>query len=217
MSNQEYTFDLLRGIAAYTGNDVIAALAHTEQRHPDAELDYAFNHKQIASKLWARDRLVETLGPKIDNIWILGGWYGVLAAVLLDEPKLEVGSIINVDIDESVGPIALTLNETAVKAGKFENQIADMYNLDYAGAAERPGLIINTSCEHIADIAAWLDLIPKGTPVLMQSNNMFDEPSHINCVENEDALAAQAQLSEVLYKGALPLKRYTRFMLIGRR
>lgn len=217
MSNQEYTFDLLRGIAAYTGNDVIAALARTEQRHPEAELDYAFNHKQIGSKLWARDKLVETMGPKINNIWILGGWYGVLAAVLFDEPRLKIGSITNVDIDESVGPIALTLNENAVKTGKFRNKIADMYDLDYANASKPPSLIINTSCEHIANIAAWLDLIPKGTFVLMQSNNMFDEPSHINCVENEDVFAAQAQLSEILYKGALPLKRYTRFMLIGRR
>ncbi|MBZ0216578.1 MAG: hypothetical protein K8F25_08500, partial [Fimbriimonadaceae bacterium] len=99
----------------------------------------------------------------------------------------------------------------------FKNRIADMYDLDYADVSERPGLIINTSCEHIADLAGWLDLIPAGTPLLMQSNNMFDEPSHINCVENEDAFEAQANLAEILFKGALPLKKYTRFMLIGRR
>ncbi|MBZ0216580.1 MAG: hypothetical protein K8F25_08510, partial [Fimbriimonadaceae bacterium] len=151
MTNREYTFDLLRGIAAYTGNSVVAALARTQSRHPEAALDEAFNHKQIASKMWARDKLVETLGPHIDSIWVLGGWYGVLAALLFDESRLEIGSITNVDFDESVGPIALTLNEMEAKAGKFKNRIADMYDLDYAGAPERPGLIINTSCEHIAD------------------------------------------------------------------
>ena len=173
MRNPEYTFDLLRGIAAYTDNSVVAALARTQNRHPDAELDYAFNHKQIGSKIWARDAMVDTLGRCIDNIWVLGGWYGVLAAVLFDEPRLEIGSITNVDFDDSVGPIALTMNEEMAKAGKFHNLIADMYDLDYKTAENPPSLIINTSCEHIADLSAWLDLLPAGMPVLMQSNNPF--------------------------------------------
>ncbi len=216
MRNPEYTFDLLRGIAAYTGNSVIAALARTQQRHPEAELDHAFNHKQIGSKIWAREKLIETLGPEIGNIWVLGGWYGVLAAILFDEPGLDIATITNIDIDAAVGPVAISLNEETAQAGKFHNSIADMYDLEYKTAENPPDLVINTSCEHIADLPGWLELLPKGMAVLMQSNNFYAEPSHINCVESQDAFEAQANLSEVLYKGALPLKKYTRFMLIGR-
>jgi trans-aconitate methyltransferase len=76
-------------------------------------------------------------------------------------------------------------------------------------------LVINTSCEHIADIRAWLSLLPPGSRVLLQSNNYFSEPTHINCVETLDAFIAQAGLSAIAFSGSLPMKKYTRFMLIG--
>ena len=52
--------------------------------------------------------------------------------------------------------------------------------LDYARLGA--DLVVNTSCEHIADLRGWLDLLPKGTSVLLQSNDYFSEPTHINCV-----------------------------------
>ena len=56
-------------------------------------------------------------------------------------------------------------------------------------------LIVNTSCEHIADLRGWLDLLPKGTNVLLQSNDYFSEPTHINCVESVEAFERLAGLA----------------------
>ena len=64
-----------------------------------------------------------------------------------------------------------------------------MYALDYS--ASGADLVINTSCEHIADLPAWLSLLPRGTQVLLQSNDYFSEPTHINCVPTLEAFSEQ--------------------------
>jgi hypothetical protein len=88
-----------------------------------------------------------------------------------------------------------------------------MYDLAYAKLGA--DLVINTSCEHIADLPAWLSLLPKGTRVLLQSNDYFSEPTHVNCVASLDEFIDQASLGTIAFAGALPMKKYTRFMLIG--
>ena len=51
---------------------------------------------------------------------------------------------------------------------------------------------------------------------MLQSNDYFSEPTHINCVNSVDEFAQQAGLSQLNYAGSLKLPKYTRFMLIGR-
>ena len=88
-----------------------------------------------------------------------------------------------------------------------------MYAIDYAALGA--DLIVNTSCEHIADLRGWLGLLPKGANVLLQSNDYFSEPTHINCVESAAAFERLAGLASLSYSGTLPMKNYNRFMLIG--
>ncbi len=208
---REHAFDLTRGIAAYTKSPLISGIARVIGRHPEAEIATAFNHKQVASKVWARDRLFESSGGRFSRIWVLGGWYGVLAAMLFDDTRFDVGLIESIDLDPDVAIVARTLNHAFGE--RFAAMTADMYALDYEHA--RPDLVVNTSCEHIADVRGWLDLLPKGTQVLLQSNDYFSEPTHINCVRSIDAFADLARLAKVSFAGALPTKKYTRFMLIG--
>ena len=92
-----------------------------------------------------------------------------------------------------------------------------MMTLDFARADAAPGLVINTSCEHLDDVPGWLARLPAGLPVLLQSNDYVREPDHRSCVASLEAFKAQAGLSEIWFAGALPTKNYTRFMLIGRR
>lgn len=207
-------FDLLRGVAAYTGNSLIAALAETIAKFPAAAFDNAFNHKQIACKMWARDALFAALGGRHDRITVLGAWYGIFPALLFDDPRFDIGEAISIDIDPSVEAIAASLNRKKAEQGRFRAITADMYALDYRDPP--PGLVVNTSCEHIADLRGWLDRLAPGTPVLLQSNNYFAEPTHINCVESLEQFAGITRLSHTDFAGSLPLKRYTRFMLIGR-
>ncbi len=208
---REHAFDLMRGIAAYAGSPLIEGLARVIAQHPEADIANAFNHKQVACKMWARDKLFESCGGRFARIWVLGGWYGVFAAMLFDDARFNIDRIDSIDIDPSVGTVAQTLNEPA--GSKFQALTGDMYLLDYVGG--RPGLVVNTSCEHIADLSGWLALLPEGTRVLLQSNDYFSEPAHINCCASLDAFAETASLGTVLFAGSLPMKKYTRFMLIG--
>jgi hypothetical protein len=208
---RENAFDLTRGIAAYSASPLVAGLARIIAKHPDADIANAFNHKQVACKMWARDSLAALGHGRYGEIWIVGGWYGVLAAMFFEDKRLDIGRIHSIDIDPHVGAIAETLNRDHLD--RFAAMTADMYALDYAG--RRPDLVVNTSCEHIPDLKAWLALLPAGTRVLLQSNDYFSEPTHIACVESLDAFRRQAALSSVEFAGELPQKKYTRFMLIG--
>jgi hypothetical protein len=208
---RERAFDIVRGIAVYDGCPLVGGLARVIAKHPDAEIANAFNHKQVACKIWARDRLFDSFGGKFGHVVILGGWYGVLAAMLLEDERFDIGLVESIDIDPAVAPIAETLNTTS--NGRFRATTADMYRLDYAALGA--GLVVNTSCEHIADLGGWLALLPKGTKVLLQSNDYFSEPTHINCVESVEAFQQLAGLAKIDFSGALPMKKYTRFMLIG--
>lgn len=211
MDWHEQAFDLTRGIAAYVKCPLVAGLARVITKHPDADIVNAFNHKQVACKMWALDRLFESCGGRFGRIWVLGGWYGVLPAMLFNDARFDIAAVDSIDIDPEVAPVARTLNREA--GDRFRALTADMYALDYA--AGRPDLVVNTSCEHINDLRAWLALLPRGTNVLLQSNDYFSEPTHINCVASLVAFEAMAALQEVRFSGELPTKNYTRFMLIG--
>lgn len=205
---RDRAFDLARGLAVYSGSALVAGIARVIARHPEAQIATAFNHKQVACKMWARDRLFDTLGGRYQRIWIVGGWYGVLAAMLLEDPRFDIGEVASIDVDPAVAEVARTL----IRDPRFSALTADMYALDFAGA---PDLVINTSCEHIAGLRQWLGLLQPATPVLLQSNDYFSEPTHINCMESLARFIADAGLAQVLYAGELPHKNYTRFMLIG--
>ena len=207
---RDRAFDLVRGLAVYGGSALVAGIAQVIARYPEADIATAFNHKQVACKLWARDRLFGTLGGRYERVWIAGGWYGVLAGMLLEDSRFDIADIASIDIDPEVAEVARTL----IRDPRFHPVTADMYTLDFASTP--PDLVINTSCEHIADLQQWLALLAPATPVLLQSNNYFREPTHISCMESLDQFTAEAGLTQVLYAGELPQKNYTRFMLIGK-
>ncbi len=211
MDGHEQALDLTRGIAAYVNNPLVAGLARVIAKHPTADIANAFNHKQVACKMWALDKLFGSSGGRFGRIWVLGGWYGILPAMLFNDARFDIAAIDSFDIDPEVTPVAQTLNREA--GDRFRALTADMYALDYAGGGA--DLIVNTSCEHIADLPAWLALLPRGANVLLQSNDYFSEPTHINCVASLAAFEAMATLREVRFSGELPTKKYTRFMLIG--
>ena len=213
--DEDFYPDILRGLSVYFDSPFVLNIARTAQQFRRADLAIALNRKQIASKKWLIDHLYETHGGIYGTIWVLGGWYGVLSALLFEDPRFEVGKILSFDVDPDCEQVADCLNRDHVPSGRFKARTADMLGLDYR--TDTPDLIINTSCEHIPDISAWLGRIPEGTLMTLQSNNYFGEPDHLNCVETLEAFQLQAPLSNVGYEGELALKNYTRFMLIGTR
>lgn len=214
---QEAFHDLLRGMAALSGNRVVADIARLYGKGAPPDLSIACNHKQIASKQWLVAALAETYPKPEGPVWVLGAWYGVLGALLLDDARLAISEVVSLDIDPTCAPIAEILNHRHGQAGRFRAMTADMMGMDFAAQSPVPGLVINTSCEHLDDVPGWLAALPKDLPLVLQSNDYFREPDHRSCVPSLDAFREQAGLSEVWFAGARPTKNYTRFMLIGRR
>lgn len=194
---------------------------------PPSDLHHAFNKNQIASKSWLVDRLFDALGGRFATVYVLGGWYGVLGAMLLDDPRFEIDRVISVDIDSKCAPVAERVNAAHAERGRFRALTADAATIDY-GAADHgaangvrvnghANLVINTSCEHMADTDAWYGRVPAGTAQVHQSNDYFDCDEHVNCIADIEAFKAQLPMGELLYEGTLARRRYSRFMLIGRK
>lgn len=212
--DDDAVYDILRGVAALTGSAIVSDLARVVARSPRSDLSIAFNHKQIGSKLWLREEWIRT-DVNATRILIVGGWYGVLSALLLDDERTGIRHATSLDIDGNCAPVARILNRRFADDGRFEALTSDMYAFDYHGGLF--DCVINTSCEHIADLRGWLDLLPAGTTVVLQSNDYRREPDHIACIDSLADFEAQAKLSSIAFRGERPTKNYRRFMLIGRR
>ena len=102
-----------------------------------------------------------------------------------------------------------------MRDGRFTARTADMLELDYD--AERFDLVINTSAEHLHAFDRWYARIPAHQLTVVQSNDYFACAEHVNCVPDLAALRAQAPMRDVLFAGEKAMRRYVRFMLIGRK
>ena len=216
MSNENSFYqDILKGLGIYFDSPFIADIRQTAQRFPSPNLGYALNRNQVTSKKWLVDTLFETTGEELGRVCILGGWYGVLGAMLLHDGRFDISSVCSVDMDPSCEAVAASLNRTHAESGKFTSLTANMVDLDYG--EEDFDLIINTSCEHLERIGDWFARIPGGPLLTLQSNNYYGIDGHVNCVDDLGAFKAQVPLSELLFEGERELPSYTRFMLIGRK
>lgn len=217
----EFYHDILDGLSVFLGSALIDDVLHAIREYPLLRLGHSLNEAQVTSKKWLLDKLAQTTGTRFGCVYILGGWYGVLGAMFLHDPRFNVGKVVSVDIEPQCKPVAEALNRTHVVSGGFESRTADIYDLDYANLIRTevqlpgPHLLVNTSCEHLPDFEAWLAMIPAQTLLAVQSNDYFDDHEHINCVADLDTFAQQVTLSEEKYRGQMELKKYTRFMLIG--
>ena len=213
--DEDFYPDILRGLSVYFDSAFVRNIARTTKRFRRPDLSNALNRKQVACKKWLADELHRTCGGEFGTIWVLGGWYGVLSALIFEDERFDVSEIVSFDIDAGCEDVAESLNRETFEDGGFKARTADMYQLDYG--SETPDLIVNTSCEHVADLGAWLDLIPPGARLVLQSNNYFGEPDHVNCVHSLQEFKQQAQLVNVDFEGELAQTNYTRYMLIGSR
>jgi hypothetical protein len=213
--DDEFYRDILAGLAVHADSafirDVLAALTI----HPVTGIAVALNKNQMASKRWLADTLLAAAGPRYGTVVILGGWIGALAAVLLHDKRFDIERIVSIDIDPHCAPVALSLNATHVRAGRFEARTADMRELDYV--AESADLLVNTSCEHVAGFDRWYARVPGGQRLVLQSNDYVACAEHVNCVPDLAAFEAQAPMRERLFSGERAMRRYVRFMLIGRK
>lgn len=169
---------------------------------------------------------------KDSEIVIFGGWYGsILIPALYDKVK----KITVIDQDKKV------ISKAKYKI--FDTYdvefIADDIFLNYRNQYQNTDLFINTSCEHMRPMKEWGPEGPRskfkdnkfGVPqthktawwkrvapayFAFQSNNMYDIPTHINCVSSIEEFKSQLpDNSKVLHQQEIEDSRGTRYMIIG--
>jgi|TARA_B110000093_G_C12970197_1_gene411950 hypothetical protein len=196
-------------------------------KYPSIDIQDLFSKGQIESKRWLVNEL-EKINMELGTVFICAGWYGSLATFLF-ESDVRLDKIRSFDIDESCAGIAETFNRLKTMDGwKFKASTLDILGMDYPTTyttyrsdgtglelTEMPNTVINTSCEHIENFAEWYDKILAGTLIILQTNNFFEIPEHVNCSIDLDDFSRVTPMKEVLYQGQLELSKYTRYMRIG--
>ena len=189
-----------------------------------------FSRGQLRSKLWLVHEL-KKCNVELGTVFLCAGWYATLATMLF-QSNIKLLNVRSFDIDDTCVDIAETFNKPwFVDQWRFKSITQDIMDVDYdehtwqywSNANNRmsypivdsPDTIINTSCEHIANFAAWYDKIPDGKLVVLQSNNFFEVEEHVNCVNSIEEFAVKAPMQNILYSGELEFPKYKRFMLIG--
>lgn len=210
----------------------------------DIEIDMdCFSRGQLQSKLWVLGELrklkysyntdggIQKKEINLGTVFLCAGWYSTLATMLF-ESNFKVDKIRSFDIDPNCVDIAETFNKPwFVDNWKFKAITQDIMDIDYKThvwefwsnknnrmskpITDSPDTIINTSCEHIHDFNKWYDKIPEGKLLILQTNNYFDLPEHVNCSKTLESFSDDTPMSKVLYEGELDLEKYTRFMKIG--
>jgi hypothetical protein len=204
--------------------------------HEPLALQDAFSRGQVQSKIWLATELSK-VKKDFDMVYVLAGWFGQLTSYF-DAADINYNKIRIMDID----PVACEISDKIFNATKLENYKVksverDLTDYDWLSRTgceyilknynnnqetkekTSPDLIINTSAEHFHE--RWYHKFAnrplETNPIfVIQTNNLFNVPEHINCVHSIDEMKIKFPMDEVLFEGELQLKGYKRFMLIGR-
>ncbi|MBC7743277.1 MAG: hypothetical protein H7061_13855 [Bdellovibrionaceae bacterium] len=182
----------------------------------------AWSQGQIQSKLWLCETLekIESL-PEKPVIWILGGWYGLLAFLLFSRDRIHPALICQFDIDEEANERAKRINNTWIANGihKFKTFNSDVTKMNYFNNdyGPRPDIIINTACEHFS--TQWAELIPKGILVIAQSTNMPHE-QHLHGADSLEQFVSQFKKQITITEKTqldfnYPKLVFSRYMILG--
>ena len=145
------------------------------------------------------------------DVYIFGGWYGVLGQLLRDNTT--VGDIYSVDIDPECAEV---INNSSLDGDRIFPVTSDMVDYHYNSD---PFMVINTSCEHLLqeEYDRWWNKIPAGTYFVLQGNNfVIDE--HVRVSESLDHFTEQCKLTpeQILSSEELQVdNNFTRYMIIG--
>ena len=183
----------------------------TEGRHNPDLLDSYSENQFKAKELLVKH--IESLNILNENseVVIFGCWYGSLLIPAFKNVK----RITAIDIDENVISISKNRLFNHYKNIDF---ITDDIFLKFRGRYCETKLFINTSCEHMPSMKdwPWWNQVNKDSYFAFQSNNMFDIPTHVNCVNDINEFKKQLpEGANVLIEDKISDERGTRFMLVG--
>ena len=186
----------------------------------DKQLLDSFSPNQFLSKLNLINHIRSlNILNKNSEIVIFGGWYG---SILIPAFYNEVKKITLIDKDNKVISRA---KHNLFKDTDVEFICDDIFE-NFRNQYETANLIINTSCEHMKPMKEWGPAPQYKNPwwdrvspayFAFQSNNMFDIPTHINCVNNIEEFKEQMPSNaKIMIEDHIKDDRGTRFLLIGK-
>jgi hypothetical protein len=172
-----------------------------------------FWESQLTSKGWLIN-VLESLSLKEEgDVYIFGGWFGILASLIKDSLRYEVVNSIDVDLN------CKSISETNNIDSRINFITCDMKEFEYKN--NKIGLIINTSTEHVNQetFDTWLSKIPNNIPIVLQGNNFYECEEHIRCSSTLEHFKKINPLNIYIYSGELecygPNGPFKRFMSIG--
>ena len=165
------------------------------------EMRDAFRPNQMQSKAWLLSQLEDA--DRESKILVIGGWFGFTTYCLC---KMGFSKVVDLDPDERLDMLTMSLNRNHHNVSRSWEDINNYNTSEF-------DIIINSSCEHIAD-DSWFEKIAPGTRVILQSTNIKIK-DHVNTVNSLEEMKNKYKLN---YTYADEMKfndMFTRFMLCG--
>jgi hypothetical protein len=191
----------------------------TEPEQRDRILE-CFWDTQLSAKAWL---ILELSNKKIsdyhlaryNNVYIFGGWYGILASMMRETAGFIIEHLYSIDIDPQCEAMVNRINYSYLNVRSITSDMAEFtYPWEHP-----PTIVINTSTEHVEQgvYDTWYDKIPRDTIIVAQGNNYFDCSEHVRCSKSLNEFKIMNHVIEPLYEGELPNSQYTRYMCIWRK
>ncbi len=190
----------------------------------------SISRSQIESKRWLVAEVLRHYGADLGTVFILCGWYGILGTFLFRAGVSQRTKVRSFDLDPNCARIAEELHRPWVIDGwRFKAVTMDIKDIDLPEAkffvtshsgglvklVESPSLLINTSCEHLANFQQWWQGVPQGQRVALQSNDFFASPDHVNCHRSLYDFECSLGLATIRFRGERDMGQFRRFMVIG--
>ncbi len=222
--NDEFYRDILEGLALYTGSALQRDVLSTLSRHDEPDTRRGAQQEPDRKQDVARRCLVRRAsGRNCGSVLILGGWFGVLAAVLLHDPRFAIGHVVSLDIDPRCarGRNGRSTRRTS-HAGRFAAHTGDMLQRAITRGRGNPPRARRTSSSTRAASTSTTSV---------DGTTGFRPDSSSSCNRTTITPAASTSIAfrisphsgrrrrcaRCCSPASAKLRRYTRFMLIGRK
>ena len=181
-----------------------------EARHDPTILD-SYSPNQFKSKENLLEHIDMFLLEK-PNVVILGSWFGSILVPALADMANKISCI---DIDDRV--IGVGKSRLFTMYDNVDWITSDVFHKDRYGRIKNADLIINTSCEHMANMSSLSPLKESNAYFAFQSNDMYSIKTHVNCVSSLDEFINQLPTNaKILSKDEIKDDRGTRFTITGK-
>jgi SAM-dependent methyltransferase len=191
--------------------DLFKNIMNEARNNPDLLDSFSPNQFKSKENLINHIKKLNILNSE-SEIVIFGCWYG---SILIPAFYNEVKRIAAIDINDKY--IRIAKNRLFKNYNKIDFINEDVFSWSMTNERIfRTNLIINTSCEHMQPMKNLSVLNNINSYFAFQSNNMFDIPTHINCVKNIEEFKKQLpNKAKILIEDQIEEDRGIKFTLIG--